>query len=96
LDLEIVLIDKSKNHIEVELTEHTGDVILEPLKERLLSDDTVDMATYDSDHPMYGKKRLYVRVKSGKPQNALKRALKDLNSDLSGASKVVVKAKITK
>ncbi len=96
MDLGIVLIQKGKNDIEVELSEHTGDVLLEPLKEKLLADETVEMATYDSDHPMYGKKRLYVRVKSGKPQNAVKRALKDITSDLGDAKKVVDKAKPTK
>jgi DNA-directed RNA polymerase subunit L len=93
LDLGIVLIEKGKNHIEVELSEPTGNVILEPLKERLLADDTVEMATHDSDHPMYGKRVLFVRVKSGKPQNAVKRALKDIANDLSEAKKAVDKAK---
>ncbi len=94
LDLGIVLIEKGKNHIEVELSEPTGNVLLEPLKERLLADETVEMATHDSDHPMYGKRRLFVRVKSGKPQNAVKRALKDIATDLSNAKKVVDKAKV--
>jgi DNA-directed RNA polymerase subunit L len=91
--LDIVLINKGKNHIEVLLDDSTGNVILEPLKERLLADPTVELATYDSDHPMYGKKRLFVRVKSGKPQNAVKRALKELSGDYSDLKKVVDKAK---
>jgi DNA-directed RNA polymerase subunit L len=92
LDLAIILIEKTKDHIEVELSEPTGNVILEPLKERLLADGTVDIATHDSDHPMYGKRRLFVRVKSGKPQNAIKRALKDLTTDFATAKKDVDKA----
>ena len=91
--MDIVLVDKGKNHIEVLLDDPSGNVILEPLKERLLADPTVVVATYDSDHPMYGKKRLFVRVKSGKPQNAVKRALKDLAGDYSDLKKVVDKAK---
>ncbi len=94
--MEIVLVDKGKNHIEVLIEEREGNVLLEPLKERLLADPTVDLATYDSDHPMYGKKRLFVRVKSGKPQNAVKRALKDLNTDYSDLMKQVEKAKPSK
>ncbi len=93
MDLAIILIEKTKDHIEVELSEPTGNVILEPLKERLLADGTVDIATHDSDHPMYGKRRLFVRVKSGKPQNAIKRALKDLTTDFATAKKDVDKAK---
>jgi DNA-directed RNA polymerase subunit L len=91
--LEIVLVDKGKNHIEVLIEDVHGNVLLEPLKERLLADPTVDIATYDSDHPMYGKKRLFVRVKSGKPQNAIKRALKDLTTAYTDLGKTVDKAK---
>jgi DNA-directed RNA polymerase subunit L len=93
LDLGIVLIEKGKNHIEVELSEPMGNVLLEPLKERLLADDTVELATHDSDHPMYGKRRLFVRVKSGKPQNAVKRALKDLGAEFAAARKATEKGK---
>jgi DNA-directed RNA polymerase subunit L len=93
LDLGIVLIEKGKNHIEVELSEPVGNVLLEPLKERLLADDSVDLATHDSDHPMYGKRRLFVRVRSGKPQNAVKRALKDLGAEFDAARKATEKAK---
>ena len=91
--MEIVLIDKGKDHIEVMLEEPTGNVLLEPLKDRLLKDPTVEMATYDSDHPMYGKKVLYVRVRSGKPQNAVKRALKDLSADYTEMMKITDKKK---
>lgn len=94
--LEVVLIDKGKDHIEIELMDETGNVLLEPLKERLLADPTVDIATYDSDHPLYGTKRLYVRVTSGKPQNAVKRALKDLSGVYEKALKQVEKAEETK
>jgi DNA-directed RNA polymerase subunit L len=94
--LEIVLVEKDKDSIEVLLEEHSGDVLLEPLKERLLADPTVELATFDSDHPMYGNKRLFVRVKSGKPQNAIKRALKEMSNDYSGLKKAMDKAKPTK
>ena len=93
--MEIVLVDKDKNSIEVLLDDDSGNVLLEPLKEKLLADPTVELATYDSDHPMYGKKRLYVRVKSGKPQNAVKRALKEMSGDYSSHKKPLDKAKPT-
>lgn len=96
MGLEIILIEKGKDHIEVEVSDRSGNVLLEPLKERLLADDTVELATHDSDHPMYGKRRLFVRVKSGKPQNAVKRALKGITTDLTAAKKAVDKGKPTK
>ena len=94
--MDIVLIDKGKDHIEVLVGDPADAVLLEPLKEILLADPTVDIATYDSDHPMYGKKRIFVRVKSGKPQNALKRALKELATNLGDMKKIVKKAKPSK
>ncbi len=94
--MEITLVDKGKKHIEVEFTDEAGNVLLEPLRERLLDDPTVELATFDSDHPVFGLKRLYVRVNSGKPQNAIKRALKDLAGNYSEAYKQVNKAKVSK
>ncbi len=93
--MDIVLVNKDKDSIEVLLDDETGNVLLEPLKDKLLNDPTVELATYDSDHPMYGKKRLFVRVKSGKPQNAVKRALKDLSGDYKNFKKAVDKAEPT-
>ncbi len=93
--MDIVLVKKDKDSIEVLLDDESGNVLLEPLKDKLLKDPTVELATYDSDHPMHGKKRLFVRVKSGKPQNAVKRALKDLSSDYKSFKKAVDKAKPT-
>ena len=93
--MEIVLVDKSKDSMEVLLNDEEGEVLLEPLKEKLLHDETVDIATFDSDHPMYGKKRLFVRVKSGKPQNAIKRALKEISSDYTSLMKLVDKVEPT-
>ena len=93
--MDIVLVNKDKDSIEVLLDDESGNVLLEPLKEKLLNDPTVELATYDSDHPMYGKKRLFVRVKSGKPQNAVKRALKDLSGDYKNFKKAVDKAEPT-
>ena len=90
--MDIVLVEKSKDTIEVLVDDESGNVLLEPLKQRLLGDETVDIATYDSDHPMYGKLSLFVRVKSGKPQNAIKRALKDISGDYTSMLKTVDKA----
>ena len=87
--------NKDKNSIEVLLDDRSGDVLLEPLKEKLLEDPTVELATHDSDHPMYGKRRLFVRVKSGKPQNAVKRALKEMSGAYNDLKKALDKAETT-
>lgn len=94
--MEVTLVNKGKDTIEVEITDKSANVLLEPLRERLLADATVDMAVVDSDHPIYGNKRLFVRVKSGKPQNAIKRALRELGDSYSEMLKLVERSKETK
>jgi DNA-directed RNA polymerase subunit L len=94
--MDIVLVNKDKDSIEVLLDDPSGNVLLEPLKDKLLNDPTVEIATHDSDHPMYGKRVLFVRVKSGKPQNAVKRALKDLSGEYTSLKKALDKAEPTK
>jgi DNA-directed RNA polymerase subunit L len=93
--MDVALVNKGKDTIEVEFTDKSANVLLEPLRERLLADPTVDMAVVDSDHPIYGNKRLFVRVKSGKPQNAIKRALRDLGDNYSEMLKLVERSKET-
>jgi DNA-directed RNA polymerase subunit L len=94
--MDVALVNKGKDTIEVEFTDKSANVLLEPLRERLLADPTVDMAVVDSDHHIYGNKRLFVRVKSGKPQNAIKRALRDLGDNYSEMLKLVERSKETK
>ena len=91
--MDIALVDKGKDHIEVEIRDMSAYVLLEPLRERLLQDPSVDIATVDSDHPVYGKRHLFVRVKNGKPQNAIKRALRELSESYGEMLKQVEKAK---
>ena len=94
--MDIALVNKGKDTIEVEFRDQAAYVLLEPLRERLLADETVDVALVDADHPLYGKKHLFVRVKSGKPQNAIKRALRELGEGYGEMLKLVERFKDAK
>lgn len=56
------------------------ETLLYPLQQKLITDDSVEYATYIMGHPLLENPKLVVKVKEGKPQNALKRAAKALSN----------------
>ena len=83
-------ISKEKDSIELEI-DGENETLLEPLKQRLLEDEKVETATYIRGHPQLDKTKLYVKVKDGKPQAAIKRAAKSLAKDFSDIRKLFEK-----
>jgi DNA-directed RNA polymerase subunit L len=55
-----------------------GETLLHPLREKLLENKSVEMATYIMGHPELENPRLHIKVRKGKPEDALKTALKGL------------------
>ena len=49
----------------------------------LLEDKDVEEANYNIPHPLIGQPEFYLKVKKGKPREALKRTLKKLKKDLN-------------
>lgn len=86
----IKLLSKEKDSMEIEI-EGENETLLEPLKQRLLEDEKVETATYILGHPKLDKPRLYVKVKDGKPQAAIKRAAKSLVKDFADLRKLYEK-----
>ena len=75
--MELNLLNKTKDTIEVEVIGE-DETLLYPLQQKLVEDESVEYATYIMGHPLLENPKLVVRVKEGKPQNALKRASKAL------------------
>ncbi|HVL87817.1 MAG TPA: RpoL/Rpb11 RNA polymerase subunit family protein [Candidatus Thermoplasmatota archaeon] len=75
--MEIRLVEKADNAIEVEFVGE-NETLLNLLKQKLLAMDKVESATYLTGHPLLDQPRLYVEVKSGKPEQVLKQAAKEL------------------
>jgi DNA-directed RNA polymerase subunit L len=90
--MEVKIITKEKDHIEVELI-GVNETVLEPLKQKLLSDDNVTSATYVMGHPLMGHPRLLVKVKEGKPHAALKKAAKAISAEFREAQGIIEKVK---
>jgi DNA-directed RNA polymerase subunit L len=89
--MEIKVISKEKDYMEIELV-GADETLLSPLAARLLEDDTVTEAKYSLGFNPADTPRLIIRTKEGKPQTALKKAVKKLSSEFEGAKKAFAKA----
>ncbi len=79
--MELKTIKKTAKELEIEITGET-ETLLNPIAEVLLEYDDVDYASYLSDHPESNKRRLYIRVNKGKPEDILKKAVKQLEDEI--------------
>jgi len=79
--MELKTIKKTSTELELEITGET-ETMLNPIAKILLQYEDVDYAAYMSDHPESNKRRLYVRVKKGKPEEILKKAVKQLEDEV--------------
>jgi len=94
--MDLKTIKKTAKELELEITGET-ETLLNPIAEVLLEYDDVDYASYMSDHPESKKRRLYIRVKKGKPEEILKKAVKQLEDEIKTFSKnFVTKSKSKK
>ena len=84
--MELRTIKKTTKELELEITGET-ETLLNPIAEVLLEYADVDYASYMSDHPESKKRRLYLRVKKGKPEEILKKAVKQLEDEIKTFSK---------
>jgi DNA-directed RNA polymerase subunit L len=75
--MELKTIKKTSKELEIEIIGE-NETILNPITEVLLENEEVDYATYITDHPESNKRRLYIRVKKGKPEEILKKSVKKL------------------
>jgi len=86
--MEFKTIKKTTKELELEITGE-NETILNPITELLLQNPDVDFASYMTDHPESPKRRLYVRVKKGKPEEILKKVVKQLEDEVKQFSKTV-------
>lgn len=84
--MELKTIKKTSKELEVEVTGE-NETLLNPIAELLLKDKDVDYASYFSDHPESKKRRLYVKVKKGKPQEILLKTIKKLETEFKNFQK---------
>lgn len=79
--MELKTIKKTKTELELEITGE-DETILHPITHILLQNDDVEYAACMADSPLAPKKRLFIRVKKGVPEDALKKAVKFLEDEI--------------
>lgn len=72
------VLNKEKNTITLEMLNYDN-TILRPLIDEILKDEQVEEARYYIKHPIIDNPEIFVRVKTGKPQAAVKRSIKRLS-----------------
>lgn len=88
--MEFKLLEKKKDSIKVEIAD-PDETLIYPLIHELLQDKNVSEARYITGHPQLDKPVLFVEVKEGKPQAALKKATKALANQFAEARELVEK-----
>jgi DNA-directed RNA polymerase subunit L len=88
--MEIQLLDKDKDSIKIQIKD-SDMTLISPLVKELLEDELVTEVKYTAAHPDLGFPTLYVKVSSGKPQTALKRATKSLSNNFKEAKDKLAK-----
>ena len=78
--------------MEIEVIDGMESVLM-PLQQKLLDDDKVETATITRHHKALDNPILYVKVKDGKPQTAIKRATKSLANEVKEFSQLFDAAK---
>jgi len=94
--MKVKILKKTSNELKMEV-EDVGHTLCNLLQKRLLEDAKVDLAGYETPHPLTSSTIIYLRTKkSVKPQEALLRAVekareidKEFNRELKKALKEV-------
>ncbi len=84
--MDLKKIKKTSKELELEIIGE-NETILNPITQVLLQNEDVEYAAYMTDNPMSKKRRLFVRVKKGKPEEILKKAVKQLEDEVKSFGK---------
>jgi len=79
--MDLKKIKKTSKELELEVIGE-NETILNPITQVLIQNEDVEYATYMADSTTSNKRRLYVRVKKGKPEEILKKAVKYLENEV--------------
>lgn len=89
--MEVRVLHKDDKSLEVELIGE-NETLLNLLKQRLLASPDVESATFLVGHPLLDQPKLFVQVRKGKPEAALKAAAKELREELDKLETEFLKA----
>ncbi|MCL5442049.1 MAG: DNA-directed RNA polymerase subunit L [Candidatus Thermoplasmatota archaeon] len=78
MDSKFRVVEKDKDSMTLEMLNYDN-ALLRPIVEEILHDEQVDVSHYYIKHPVIDNPQIYVKVKTGKPQAAVKRSIKKLS-----------------
>ena len=84
--MELKTLKKTTKELEIEITDE-NETILNPITEVLLQNKDVEYASYITDHPDSKIRKLFIRVKNGKPEELLLKAVKQLEGEVKTFNK---------
>ena len=79
--MELKTFKKTKTELDLEVIDE-NETILNPITHILSENDDVEYAACMTDHPLSNKRRLFIRMKKGSPDEALKKAVKYLDDEI--------------
>jgi len=85
--MELKTIKKTKTELEIEITDE-NETILNPIAHILSENKDVEYAACMADNPLADKRRLFIRMKKGSPDDALKKAVKYLDDEIKKFGKI--------
>ena len=84
--MDLKTLKKTSKELELEVIGE-NETILNPIVHVLLDDKNVEYAACIVDHPLSNRRRLFIRVKDGKPEEILKKAVKKLGDEVKQFNK---------
>ena len=88
--MKFMILEQEKDSIKIEVAE-ADQTIIQPIIAELLKDKNVEIAQVFQKHPVLDKPVIYVKMKSGKPETAIKKAAKSLSGQYEKALDVLEK-----
>ena len=86
--MELKIVKKTKTELELEIMGE-NETLLHPITHILSENNDIEYATTISEHPLAPSRRLFIRVKKGSPNDALKKAVKFLEDEMKDFSKQI-------
>jgi len=79
--MKLKTIKKTKTELEIEIIDE-NETILNPITHILLENKDVEYAACMTEDPLANKRRLFIRMEKGSPDDALKKAVKYLDDEI--------------
>jgi len=84
--MEIKTIEEKKNHLIFKITGE-GHTLCNALKNELLNDDKIKIATYAVEHPLIQEAQFILETENKEPKKAISEAIKRLDKTLEKLGK---------